>query len=196
MGQQVWDMATDMYFLDAILAYLLRHRPPQLPVDHAELMIDIEQMPDAESRIELLDARDRLGVPQAAISWHIGESSRIAARAAALAVASELTRLRLGRCRLDSWIDNESEPLAGVLGPTFHFMGGTRMSLTPQLGVVDANCKVFGLDNLFVAGSSIFPSGGHINPTLTIVALAVRLADHVKVKAGRELGSRYRPRRG
>ena len=56
------------------------------------------------------------------------------------------------------------------------------MAETPDDGVVDANCKVFGQENLYVAGSSVFPSCGHANPTLTIVQLALRLADHLKAR--------------
>ena len=61
-------------------------------------------------------------------------------------------------------------------------MGTTRMHVDPTLGVVDENCRVHGMANLYVAGSSVFPTGGANNPTLTIVALALRLADHVKKK--------------
>jgi choline dehydrogenase-like flavoprotein len=61
-----------------------------------------------------------------------------------------------------------------------HLMGATRMHNDPKQGVVDENCKVHGVSNLFIASSSVFPTGGQVNPTLTIVALSVRLADHVK----------------
>ena len=59
-------------------------------------------------------------------------------------------------------------------------MGATRMHVDPTLGVVDQNCRVHSLANLYVAGSSVFPTSGAVNPTLTIVALALRLADHIK----------------
>ena len=59
-------------------------------------------------------------------------------------------------------------------------MGGTRMSKSPNEGVVDSNLKVHGINNLFIAGSSVFPSGGHANPTLTIVQLSLRLSEHIK----------------
>jgi choline dehydrogenase-like flavoprotein len=61
-----------------------------------------------------------------------------------------------------------------------HHLGTTRMSDSPVNGVVDRNCKVFGMSNLYVAGSSVFPTGGHANPTLTLIALTLRLADHLK----------------
>jgi choline dehydrogenase-like flavoprotein len=64
-----------------------------------------------------------------------------------------------------------------------HHMGTTRMSDDPMQGVVDRNCKVHGIDNLFVAGSSVFPTGGFVNPTLTLTALAHRLGDHLREQA-------------
>lgn len=61
-------------------------------------------------------------------------------------------------------------------------MGTTRMHASPKHGVVDANCRVHGVNNLFVVGSSVFPTAGSANPTLTILALAIRLADHIKLQ--------------
>jgi choline dehydrogenase-like flavoprotein len=58
-------------------------------------------------------------------------------------------------------------------------MGGTRMADDPATGVVDRNCRLFGMGNLYVAGASVFPSGGHGTPTITVVQLALRLADHL-----------------
>jgi choline dehydrogenase-like flavoprotein len=63
-------------------------------------------------------------------------------------------------------------------------MGTTRMHADPRQGVVDVNCKVHGVDNLYIAGSSVFPTGGYANPTLTLVALALRLADRLKAQSG------------
>jgi choline dehydrogenase-like flavoprotein len=66
-----------------------------------------------------------------------------------------------------------------------HQFGATRMAGDPSRGVVDANCRVHGTDNLFIATSSIFPTVGYANPVLTITALAIRLADHLKQMANR-----------
>jgi choline dehydrogenase-like flavoprotein len=63
-------------------------------------------------------------------------------------------------------------------------MGTTRMHDDPKQGVVDRNCRVHGIDNLFVAGSSVFPTGGAANPTLTLLALTLRLADHLRPRLG------------
>ena len=63
-----------------------------------------------------------------------------------------------------------------------HHLGTTRMASDPKAGVVDADCRVHGVANLYIAGSSVFPTGGCANPTLTIVALALRLADYIKAR--------------
>ena len=80
-----------------------------------------------------------------------------------------------GRVRIDF-----DDALSLPFKPDDHHMGTTRMHNDPKLGVVDENCKVHGTDNLFIAGSSVFPSSGFANPTLTLVSLALRLADHIK----------------
>ena len=93
----------------------------------------------------------------------------------------ELQRAGIGR--LHSALGRESDPWPSGLRGARHHMGTTRMHPDPRRGVVDANGRVHGIANLYVAGSSVFPTSGAANPTLTIVALALRLAEHV----GREL---------
>jgi choline dehydrogenase-like flavoprotein len=75
--------------------------------------------------------------------------------------------------------------LAGAPVPGFHChqMGTTRMSADPKFGVVDSNCRVHGMKNLYVAGSSVFPTGGGVNPTVTVVALALRLGEHLAAQS-------------
>ena len=83
----------------------------------------------------------------------------------------------LGRVRL---LKDFSERMWGSqLGFGNHHMGTTRMSSSDKNGVVDSNLKLFGTKNLYILGSSVFPTGGHVPPTLTIVALSVRLAEHL-----------------
>jgi choline dehydrogenase-like flavoprotein len=84
-----------------------------------------------------------------------------------------------GRVRLLPWLAEDGEYPTDDERIGNHHMGGTRMSADPRTGVVDPNCRVHGLSNLYVCGSSVFPSGGHANPTLTIVQLAIRLAAHL-----------------
>jgi choline dehydrogenase-like flavoprotein len=107
-------------------------------------------------------------------------------RALAAALADGLHRQQLGTFIPEPWIDDDDP--AWPVDPTvgnhpiggYHHMGTTRMADTPRDGVTDKNCQVFGYSNLFVAGSSVFSTAGWANPTLTIVALAHRLADHLR----------------
>ncbi|RZL45902.1 MAG: GMC family oxidoreductase, partial [Pedobacter sp.] len=87
-------------------------------------------------------------------------------------------KLDFGRLELDKWIYESN--WFDYIKDAKHHIGATRMGEDELSGVVDSNCLVFGVDNLYVAGSSVFPTSGHSNPTTTIIALAFRLADHLK----------------
>lgn len=139
------------------------------------LEIRAEQTPDSESRVTLGDERDALGLRHADLRWQIrGEDLRAYKRGFTI-LAAELGQLG-GRVWAPS--DGKGRFTGGVLGGGHH-MGTTRMAAGPAYGVVDADCRVFGVQNLYVAGSSVFTTGSRANPTLTIVALAERLADHL-----------------
>lgn len=131
-----------------------------------------EQPPEAESRVRLRSERDALGVPLVSLDWRVG--SRVVASVLRL---QELLAARLRETGVGELTPGDGEP---EFTDASHHMGTTRMSEDPRRGVVDADCRVHGVGNLYVAGSSVFPSAGHANPTLTIVALALRLADHLK----------------
>lgn len=138
----------------------------------------VEQVPNPDSRVQLSDARDALGLRKAVIDWRLSALDREGIRVAHRLLAQEVERSGFGR--MDSGLaEDQEELLAGASGGGHH-MGTTRMSADPRWGVVDGDGRVYGLDNLFVAGSSVFPTGGFANPTLTIMALAIRLADHLK----------------
>jgi choline dehydrogenase-like flavoprotein len=136
-----------------------------------ELLINLEQAPDPDNRITLGNDRDRFGLPRAAIHWRWrARDQQNLVRIHAI-VAAELERHGLGRV----------EVRAGALPDpnAHHHMGTTRMHRDPRYGVVDEHARVHGLSNLFVAGSSLFPTSGFANPTLTVVALALRLAEQL-----------------
>jgi choline dehydrogenase-like flavoprotein len=121
-----------------------------------------------------------MGLRRARVDWKISENERRTARELAKYVAEELARLGYGHAHPELWLDSE-EPLSeSQLRGTYHFIGATRMANSPENGVVNSDCRVFGLENLYLGGCSVFPTGGHANPTLTIVALAIRLADHLR----------------
>jgi choline dehydrogenase-like flavoprotein len=95
-------------------------------------------------------------------------------------VDAELRRLGLARLRVADWLVNDGEDWVRNFSETCHHMGTTRMANDPKKGVVDSDCQVHGVAGLYIGGSSVFPTSGYANPTLTIIALTLRLADHLK----------------
>ena len=144
---------------------------------HLDCMV--EQRPDPESRVTLSDRRDRLGVPLARIDWRVHPDEARTMRRTAELVAAEFARVGLPTPALEPWV-----AAGGEIPSTFldvaHPTGTTRMATDAAAGVVDPNCRVFGIHGLYIAGSSVFPTAGHCNPTQLIVALAIRLGDHLK----------------
>jgi choline dehydrogenase-like flavoprotein len=146
----------------------------------AGLRLDLvtETSPDPDSRITLTEDRDLFGQNRIAVDWRVADADlQTAVRAVELA-ALEFGRLGLGRARGELLEDGSVWPEHVESGK--HHCGTARMSDDPKAGVVDANCRVHGLANLYVAGSAVFPTIGYANPTLTIVALSLRLADLLK----------------
>ena len=140
-----------------------------------------EQCPDPDSRVVLGDERDALGVPRIKLDWRLNELDKRSLRTVQLKIAEEFGRTGSGRLKINQWLDDD--PGVWDMMGGAHHMGTTRMSATPEHGVVDQDCRVHGIANLHIAGSSVFPTGGSANPTLTIVALALRLADHLEDRA-------------
>ncbi|MBD3676935.1 MAG: GMC family oxidoreductase [Rhodobacteraceae bacterium] len=136
-----------------------------------------EQAPNPLSRVVLVQDRDDFGLRKLGLDWRLSEIDARTLREGTLEAARMLIRTGLGRMQVDPEIwDTESEITYDY---SFHHMGGARMSETPETGVVDANCRVHGIGNLYVAGSGAFATSGAANPTFTIVQLALRLADHL-----------------
>jgi choline dehydrogenase-like flavoprotein/uncharacterized protein YbjT (DUF2867 family) len=138
-----------------------------------------EQLPDPDSRVRLARERDRLGLPLAEIDWRTHELELCSQVVLAHEIAAALPGLGLARPALAEWLLQRGGGRPRLTDGC-HPAGTTRMARDPGQGVVDGDCRVHGMENLYVAGSSVFPTAGHANPTLTIVALAIRLADHVR----------------
>ncbi|MGW5109690.1 GMC oxidoreductase [Nocardia sp. NPDC004123] len=158
---------------------LIDHTGLPRKLEHVELRCMVEQTPDPRSRITLSDTVDRLGMPHPRIDWQVSAQEDATVRRAAALVAGEFARLGYPPPALDEWV-REASDLPVRLTDWAHPTGATRMSADPRTGVVDGDCRVHGISNLYIAGSSVFPTNGHANPTLTIVALAVRLADTLR----------------
>ena len=138
-----------------------------------------EQVPNPDSRITLADRKDRLGLNLPQLDWRLSDVDARSLRRSHELIAQEVGRSGFGRVRIEL-PDHEDLPLEDVTNGGHHHMGTTRMHDDPKQGVVDRECRVHGYPNLFIAGSSVFSTGGFANPTMTLVALAARLADHVK----------------
>ncbi len=142
------------------------------------LDINAEESPNPASHVYLTGTRDRFGTRQVGVKWcpseqdfdSIATSCRILRDAFA---ASGTGAYQFDDTKLDESV-RKFQPVGG------HHMGVTRMSKSPAEGVVDGNCRVHGTPNLFVSSASVFPTSSHANPTLTIVALSVRLAKHLR----------------
>ena len=159
-------------------------RPTAGPLERARLKILFEQAPNPASRVTLSSEVDALGVPKARVDWRLTEADRHTAQVWTGLLDAEFRRLgvaRLGAVERLGALDRLAGPdWAAGYEEACHHMGTTRMSTAPRTGVVDADGQVHGVPGLYASGSSVFPTGGYANPTLTIVALALRLADHLR----------------
>ena len=158
----------------------IRSRPILLARPQIQIVADLEQEPNPDSRITLGDSTDALGMRRCRVDWRLSEIERTTARQLSRSISAELRRLRLGETCEPEWLTRDGPIADGELRGTYHFIGATRMSSSPRDGVVNEDCRAHGMQNLYLAGCSVFPTGGHANPTLSIVALAIRLADHLR----------------
>jgi choline dehydrogenase-like flavoprotein len=136
-----------------------------------------EPTPNPESRVSLSDERDALGLRKLQLHWAIVDRDLDGIDRLIKELARWLGQSGLGRMQYSRPVSPETtQSFTGGM----HHMGATRMSRDPADGVVDTDCRVHGTDNLYVASSAVFPQSGYSNPTLTILALSLRLADHLK----------------
>lgn len=174
LGEKVWLAVRD---LDDVAWFAYERFTGQKPLYFS---IRSEQAPNPDSRVTLGDEMDALGQRRVRLDWRFTEIDKRSVKAMITALGAEFARLGVGRVRIMDWVLDGRPDWAPDMYGGSHHIGTTRMATEPNGGVVDANCRVHYLDNLYVAGSSVFPTGGCANPTLTIVALALRLADHLK----------------
>jgi choline dehydrogenase-like flavoprotein len=145
------------------------------------LRLHAEPAPNPESRVRLGDHRDAFGQRRVVLDWRLSDADSRSVRRTLERLAREWGAAGFGRAR-------SRFPAAGFADfdprGSFHHMGTTRMHDDPNQGVVDRDARVHGVANLWIAGSSVFPTYGTVNPTLTIVALTLRLADHLRGALG------------
>jgi choline dehydrogenase-like flavoprotein len=145
------------------------------------IVIMVEQFPNPDSRITLSDKPDKYGVPRIRFNWQLTREEIKKTVQSTSVFGLKLGENGLGRLRIDAKFARGK--MDGRVDYGWHHMGATRMALSARDGVVDPDCKVFGLDNLYIAGSSVFPTSGCANPTFTLLAMTIRLADHLKAKS-------------
>jgi choline dehydrogenase-like flavoprotein len=151
---------------------------PAVRTSHVDLVGYFEQAPNPDSRVSLSGERDALGQRKLRIDWRLCDLDHHTFRTSAKLFGEELARACGGRFEPEPWLEGAAD--APQVRGTAHHMGTTRMADDPRHGVVDRDCRVHGMDNLHVAGSSVFPTGGWAFPTFTIVAMSLRLADRLR----------------
>jgi choline dehydrogenase-like flavoprotein len=155
-------------------------RDDEGPIKGYQLTARTEVVPKRENRVTLGQERDALDVNRAELDWNVGTLDRTTVATTMILLAEEFGRLNVGRVRINELLLEEDTRWSEGLSWFGHHMGTTRMHADSRRGVVNADCRVHGISNLFIASSAVFPTCGFANPTLTIVALALRLADHLK----------------
>jgi choline dehydrogenase-like flavoprotein len=178
LGRHVANIIKDVDQV-AIAAYK-KLRYEETPIEYYELHAGQDCVPNPDSRVVLSDERDVFGQRKVRLDWRLTDLERQSFDRATNYFAREFGRVGLGRVKLDSYDGKQWPPLDhGVVSAGWHHMGTTRMHPDPKQGVVDVNCRVHSTANLYMAGSSVFPTYEG-QPTFILTALAVRLADQLK----------------
>src|SRR5665213_2859485 len=146
-----------------------------------EMFTRIEQAPNPNSRVTLDTEKDELGLQRPILHWELTPFEKRSIRTIHEIIGQQMGMAGVGRVKLMDYLQDETDnswPL--FTGGGWHHMGTTRMSVDPKDGVVDPNCKVHGISNLYTAGASCYVTAGAPNPTLTLITFTIRLSDHLK----------------
>ena len=178
--EKLWTVISDLPDTVGDLYDHFAGNPYRGKVNRIDVTSHGEQAPNRDSRILLSDKRDIFGQRKVQRNWQITGLDEQTIRIGHKFLGEELGRLNLGRLQLHDWLLEENAAIPDEATSFAHHIGTTRMSDDPRQGVVNADCRAHSVSNLYIAGSSVYPTAGFMNPTLTIVALAIRLADHLK----------------
>jgi len=146
-----------------------------------QMFTRVEQAPNPNSRVTLDTEKDELGMPRAMLHWELTPLEKRSIRTIYQIIGQQAGMSQKGRVRLLEYLwDENDHSWPEFTGGGWHHMGTTRMGSDPKQSVVNADCRVHGIANLYMAGSSCYVTAGAPNPTLTLVALSLRLSDHLK----------------
>lgn len=186
--KHIWNVATHPFDATGFITHWLRKRTfaerkfPSIILKNRNnrfsLEVHAEQIPRADSRVTLSDRQDALGMPQMKVDWRYSPEDIVTVSRTLHAIDQELQRTGVGRFEFDESTLEEDLLRFGAYGG--HHVGTARMGSDPRTSVVDANAAVHDVPNLFIASSAVFPTSSQANPTLTIVAQALRLVDHLR----------------
>lgn len=186
LGRGMWKVVKRLSRkIDEQYGMYLKNRQLKKSDNGMYAVIRAEQAPNPESRITLGKDKDAFGIARPVLDWKFVEADKRSVLKIMQNFDRDLKDLGLGTVEPAGWLTDPdiawkpdklvtNHDLGG-----YHHMGTTRMGDDPKSSVVESNCRVHGIDNLYIAGSSVFPTGGWANPTLTILALALRLGDHL-----------------
>ena len=181
IATQSWRLARHMPELAARAAHTVATgKAPLFRPSRIMLKTHVEQRPDPDNRVTLAAERDRYGVRLPRLAWRVHPDELRTMRCITRTVGLAFQALGWGTMTQAAWLDEGPDAARPHVEDTYHHHGTTRMATTAAEGVTDPQGQVFGTDNLYVAGSSLFPTSGYANPTLTIMALAIRLADTLR----------------
>jgi len=175
------DMVTMMsHPIDTFLYGFTRLVQPRSLIQGVEFEIITEPEPDPSSRVTLSPTNcDQLGMPRVCVDWRLGTNVQRTIDRTLEIIANDMRSSGIASIDLDPPIEGGPWPARLEKEGTWHHMGTTRMHESAKQGVVDPDCKVHGMANLYVAGSSVFPTAGANFPTITITALTLRLSEHI-----------------
>jgi choline dehydrogenase-like flavoprotein len=160
-----------------IARYALQHRAYNPASSEISLRVHCEQRPDGESSITLADERDSLGLLRARLDWRISDLELETIRYYAETAATSLSQV--AEVQPDSALLNRDPSFLDKCDDSNHHMGGMRMANSPDRGVVSPDLLLNGTRNVYICSGAVFPTSGFSNPTHTVLALAIRLSDHL-----------------
>jgi choline dehydrogenase-like flavoprotein len=167
----------------AMYRYYVLRQPASVGSTNPHLGLSLEQAPNPDSRVTLGNELDSLGMRRAKLDWRLTELETRSARQFLDVVAQEWRRLEIGEIDFSMLrLEGREHGAEGGFSDNNHHIGTTRMGTDPKQSVTAPDCRVHGYDNLYIGSSAVFPTGGFSNPTLTVIALCLRIADTLKLR--------------